>query len=315
LGAVENGRGMLSLVFAAVLCGNVTTPFAGTICAPNDGKKHAAMLLLGGGEGGDSMGGAASDFARHGYVAASVAYFGLPGLPQTLVSVPVETVKHAIDTLSARPDVNSVKLGILGVSKGGELALLAASTYPQIKVVVAIVPSPFAFMGLGKNETEGCSWSLDGKDLPCIPGDATAGMHVVRELVEHQPVAFAPFYDASRNANAATTEAATFPLQKIDGPVLCLSGGDDQMWNSRAHCAIAMRYFRDHDHRYADRAIDYPFAGHTFIMATHGDASAMLSDTTASATFLFGGTRHGDVVAATSAWKTIWAFLAKTLGR
>ncbi len=305
---------MLNLVFAAVLCSNVTAPFTGTVCTPNDGKKHAAMVLLGGSEGGNSMGGAASTFARHGYVTASVAYFGLKGLPQTLVSVPVETVKHAIDALRARADVLRDRIGILGMSKGGEFALLAASTYPQIKAVVAVVPSPFAYMGLTGNGTDGCSWSKDGKDLPCIPADSAAGMRVGMELSQGQPVAFKPFYDASRAANAAAVKAAMFPMERIEGPVLCLGGDDDQMWNSASQCDDAMRYLKAHHHRYADREINYPNAGHTFILADRGPSSAMTQVSEGGETFLFGGTKRGDVAAATVAWKAIWAFLRASLG-
>jgi len=277
---------MLNLVFAAVLCSNVTAPFTGTICTPNDGKKHAAMILLGGSEGGNSMGGTASLFARRGYVAASVAYFGLPGLPKTLISVPVETVQRAIAVLQTRSDVARNRLGILGVSKGGELALLAASTYPQIRAVVAIVPSPFSFMGLTGSGTGGCSWTKDGKDLPCIPADAMAGIQIGMALSQAKPVAFRPFYDASRNADSAVTKAATFPLERIDGPVLCLGGADDQMWNSAAHCDIAMQYLKAHHHRFADRETNYPNAGHTFFLATHGPSSAMLSVSGGGATFV-----------------------------
>ena len=304
---------MLNLVFAAVLCSNVTAPFTGTMCTPNDGKKHAAMIVLGGSEGGDSMGGTASTFARHGYVTASVAYFGIKGLPKTLVSVPVETVKRALEALAARPDVERSRIGILGISKGGEFALLAASTYPQIKAVVAIVPSPYAFMGLTANGTGGCSWSKNGKDLPCIPADLAAGMRVGMALSQGQPVAFKPFYDASRDADAATTKAATFPMERIRGPVLCLDGDDDAIWNSRAQCGDAMSYLKAHHHRYADREIDYPHAGHTFVMATHGQKSALIRESGGGMTFLFGGTPQGDVAAATASWKAIWAFLNASL--
>lgn len=305
---------MLNLVFAAVLCGNVTAPFTGTICAPNDGKRHAAMVLLGGSEGGNSMGGTAALFARHGYVTASVAYFGMPGLPKTLIGVPVETVRHAIEALQTRGDVKRDRVGILGISKGGELALLAASSYPQIKAVVAIVPSPFAFMGLTGSGTSGCSWTKGGKEVPCIPADPMAGMRIGMALSQGKPVAFKPFYDASRAADPAVTRAATFPMERIDGPVLCMGGDDDQMWNSAAHCDVALRYLREHRHAFADREIDYPNAGHTFFLATRGPSSALLSVSGGGETFLFGGTARGDAAAATDAWKRIWTFLQLSLG-
>jgi dienelactone hydrolase len=305
---------MLDLVFAAALCTPVTQPFVGTLCSPNDGKRHAAMIVLGGSEGGDSMKHVASMFANRGYVAASVAYFNAPGLPPTLVDVPVETVGHAIEALEARPDVRKEALGILGGSRGGELALLAASTYPQIKAVVAVVPSPYAYMGLGEYDIPtGCAWTYEGKPLPCIPPDGPAGQKIGQEFQTHQPIVLTPLYDASRNDDAAVTKAATFALQKIDGPVLCLGGKDDQMWDSQAHCDFTIQYLRSRHHPYRDREIVYPNAGHTFISAVHGPSSAVTQLSMGGATMAFGGTPAGDAEAATDAWKQIWNFLAATL--
>ncbi len=297
-------------------CTSMTKPFVGTICAPaGDPGKHPAMILLGGSEGGDSLSRIAPAFASHGYVAASVAYFAAPGLPQTLVNVPVETIKSAIDVLQSRPDVNANAIGIMGGSKGGELALLAASTYPQIKAVVAVVPSPFAYMGLGEfNAPTGCSWSENGKPLPCVPPDSKAGAKIGEAFQAHQPIVLAPFYDASRNADPQLTSKAFFPLQKIDGPVLCLSGDDDKMWNSDAQCALTMQYLRDHHHGFGDAQVAYPNAGHTFISAVRGPQSAVTSVTDGPVTMAFGGTAQGDVAAASAAWPKIWDFLAKALG-
>ena len=321
---------MLDLILAAALaapspstspvpaasCTKLTQPFTGTLCIPRAGKpKYPAMILLGGSEGGDSMARAAERFAAHGYVTASVAYFGVPGLPKTLVDVPVETVGAAVATLAKRDDVDASRIGIMGGSKGGELALLAASTYPRIKAVVAVVPSPIAYMGLGVNDAPtGCSWSEGGKPLPCVPASDAANQQIGMALMQHQPLVLRNLYDASRNADPATTKAAFFPLEKISGPVLCLSGQDDQMWNSTAQCDLAMAHLKDSHHAYADRAIAYPDAGHTFIGATHGPSSAVTSVDFGGVTMAFGGTKEGDAAAADAAWPVIWSFLASTLG-
>jgi dienelactone hydrolase len=273
------------------------------------------MILLGGSEGGDSLAKAAAFFAAHGYVAASVAYFGAPGLPKTLVDVPVETVGAALDALAKRPDVDASRIGIWGGSKGGELALLAASTYPQIKAVVAVVPSPIGYMGLGEyNRPTGCSWSAGGKTLPCVPPSDAADQQIIAEITEHQPVVLRALYDASRAADPAVTKAAFFPLERIAGPVLCLSGSDDQMWNSTAQCALAMDRLKGAHHPYADRAIDYPSAGHAFISAMHGPSSAATSIDAGGIVIALGGTKDGDVAAARAAWAATWAFLASSLG-
>jgi uncharacterized protein len=308
---------MLHLVLASILCSELTKPFTGTICSPNDGKRHPAMVLLSGSEGGNSMRSFARLFAEHGYVAASVAYFNASGLPPVLVDIPVETLKPALDALQTRSDVEAQHIGVLGGSKGGEFAFLAASTYPQFKAVVAFVPSPMAYMGLGANDIpEGCSWTVAGKPLPCIAPDSQAGMQIGMEAQSGQPMVLRPFYEASRQADPAQAKAAMFPLERIHGPVLCLAAGDDRMWNSAAQCAIAADYLRAQHHRYADRTIDYPRAGHLFYIALHGPRSAMnnypIPGTQTS--FAFGGTPQGDADAAQSAWSTIWRFLRSALG-
>jgi dienelactone hydrolase len=297
------------------VCRSAPAPVIGTLCAPPGSGKHPAMILLGGSDCGDSMSTLAATFAAHGYVAISVQYCGADGKPPYLIDVPVETVGAALTALSHRADVEQRRIGILGESKGGEFAMLAASTYPQITAVVADVPSPYAFMGLGADDLpSGCSWSKGGKPLPCIGPDSAAGQQIGMEFETGAPVSLKPLYDASRRADPSALAAATFPLEKIHGPVLCLAGADDAMWNSPSQCADAMRYLRGHNHRFIDTAIVYPNAGHLFLAATHGPKSAIVSVKAGASTFNFGGTAQGDVAAAKSAWATIWPFLRRTLG-
>ncbi|HTX60004.1 MAG TPA: acyl-CoA thioester hydrolase/BAAT C-terminal domain-containing protein [Verrucomicrobiae bacterium] len=295
-------------------CTDIAHPFAGTICVPrDDARKHPAMILLGGSEGGNSLRALAAVFAQKGYVAASVAYFGMPGLPPDLVDVPVETVGAALDALAKRPDVDSRRIGVFGDSRGGELALLAASTYPRIAAVVGDVPAPFASMGLGANDVPaGCPWSLNGKPLPCVPADPAANARIARAFLAHRQVALEPLYDASRLANPALTRAAFFHLERIHGPVLCLAGADDRMWNSSAQCSLALAYLKAHRHPYPDRAFDYPEAGHLFLFASSPQA-ALVSYRSAGATLLFGGTPQGDYAAARAGAKAMWSFLAAVL--
>jgi dienelactone hydrolase len=300
---------------SATACAPVTTPFVGTVCTPNDGKKHPAIILLGGSEGGDSQAKVAALFADRGYVAASAAYFGAPGTPAVLVNIPVETVGNALGALAKRDDVDATRIAIMGGSKGGELALLAAATYRQIKAVVALVPSPFAYMGLGQyNIPTGCSWTQNGKPLPCIPQDPKAGQAIGEEFLTHKPIVLRALYDASRAADPAVTAAATFHLERIAGPVLCLAAADDQMWNSQAQCDITMAYLRAHGHAFADKAITYPNAGHTFLSAAGGAKYAITSiPLPGGGSIEFGGTPDGDALAAQQALAQIYDFLAQAL--
>ena len=51
---------------------------------------------------------------------------------------------------------------------------------------------------------------------------------------------------------------ATIPVERINGPVLLISGEDDQMWPSRTLAEIAMERLRAHRHPYPDEHIAYP---------------------------------------------------------
>jgi dienelactone hydrolase len=291
----------------------VPAPFHGTLCAPYDGRRHPAVILFGGAEGGDSLHGLARDFAAHGYVAASVVYFGTPGAPATLVDVPVELAGAAIEAVARRQDVDGGRLALFGTSKGGEYALVAASTYPAVRAVVAAVPAPFAWFGLGEHGMPtGCAWSRGGRPLPCVPQDPVGAQEVGELYRTHQPISFRAAYERSR-ANETAVAAAFFPLEQIRGPVLCLAGDDDRMWSSRAHCEMVLARLRIHQHPHADRMISYPDAGHTFLTARAGPSSALVSVSVGGYEMLFDGTPEGDARAAEAAWVEIYRFLEAAL--
>ncbi|MEW6212266.1 MAG: acyl-CoA thioesterase/BAAT N-terminal domain-containing protein, partial [Acidobacteriota bacterium] len=123
----------------------------GRFYEPAGGGAHPAVLVLGGSEGGlqGSEPGAAL-LAAHGYAALALAYFGMEGLPKTLELIPLEYLKKGTDWLAAQPSVDRARLAVMGGSKGGELALLLAATFPELKAVVAYVPSGLVWQGIAQ---------------------------------------------------------------------------------------------------------------------------------------------------------------------
>ena len=289
------------------------TGFSGTICTPARSGKHPAILLLGGSEGGNSMAPLAPTYAQQGYVAASVAYFGIPGLPQTLQEIPVETVGRALSAIQNRDDVDPQRIAIFGISKGGELALLAASTYPQIHAVIADVPSPFAWEGIaaGPSSDRKSSWTLDAKPLPYLAYTDAMGRAFGTAFAAHTPLDLRPGYDASMSDRAGI-ERAFFPLEKINGPIFFLSAGDDRIWNSEWQSTLGITYLKNKHHPFADTSTVYPLAGHLFIFAT---PERPLTDAPFSGglQLLLGGTAQANVAAAADAWPRITTFLETAL--
>ena len=286
--------------------------FTGTICASVTPGKHPAIILLGGSEGGDQMANVAPQFANAGYVATSVAYFGLPGLPRLLELIPVETVGGALAELSKRPDVDPNRIAIFGISKGGELALLAASTYPQIHAVVADVPSPFGWESIpnGPVSMPQSSWTVAGKPAPFVPYGMAMAQAVGASYMQHKPLDLRPGYAAAM-ADKNAVSAAMYHLENIHGPVLCLAAQDDQIWDSPAQCMIAMSYLQAQHHPYADVSQTYDGAGHIFLFAT--PERPLIQAGQNGIQILLGGTAQANVAAAKQAWPKIFSFLASAL--
>ena len=87
---------------------------------PFDSKK--AIIVIGGSEGNEGIPRKVGNlFAENGITALGLCYWNMPNLPNTLVEIPVETIERAVNWLKAQ---GYVKIGIYGLSKGAEFALL-----------------------------------------------------------------------------------------------------------------------------------------------------------------------------------------------
>jgi hypothetical protein len=284
----------------------------GTFFAPADGKRHPAIVVLGGSEGGlhDDQ---ARVLAEHGYAAFALAYFGVDPLPSKLRAIPLETVSRGIDWLVARPEVDGARIGILGTSKGGEFALLAASREPRIRATAALVPSAYVWFDLafdGGGETS--SWSAGGSPVSYIPSDPVADMAVGRAFGSGGAVSFRDTFNASyAAASPAVRERARIPVEKIGGAVLCIGGGDDLEWDSAAACSLV------HDRRHAarrdakDEMVVEPGAGHALPFS---GKPAPRSYPAGPATIVLGGTPDANGRGGADARDRVIAFFTKVLG-
>jgi dienelactone hydrolase len=130
---------------------------------PKPGRPRPAVVAIGGSEGGIGMVDEAALLAAHGYPAMALGYFRGPGLPRDLRDVPLEYFARAARWIAAQPGVDRKRIVILGASRGGEGALIVASTFPRIfHGVIGLVPSA---MVNGSFPEGGAAWTLHGKPL------------------------------------------------------------------------------------------------------------------------------------------------------
>ncbi len=284
----------------------------GTFFAPSDGKRHPAIVVVGGSEGGlhDEQ---ARMLAEHGYAALALAYFGVDPLPSKLRAIPLETVTRGIDWLVARPEVDGTRIGMLGTSKGGELALLVASREPRIHAIAAVVPSAYVWFDVAfDGGAETSSWSAGGAPVAYIPSDPVADMAVGRAFGSGGTVSFRDTFNASyAAATPAVRERATIPVEKIAGAVLCIAGGDDREWDSPGACAIV------HDRRHAarrdakDESMVEPGAGHGMPFSGKPVPGSYPAG---PATIVLGGTPEANGRGGADARDHVIAFFNKVLG-
>jgi dienelactone hydrolase len=173
--ALVNGRRVASVVLtrrgaaAGVTYRDTTLSdegFVGTYWAAPPGPPGPAVLQIGGSEGRHSYIPAAV-LASHGYPTLSLAYFKEPGLPTTLKDIPLEYFAKALRWLAVQPGVDPQRVMILGVSRGGEGALLIGSTYPQL--VYGVIASTPSDQVIGASPGPGDAWTLGGKPVPKGP--------------------------------------------------------------------------------------------------------------------------------------------------
>jgi hypothetical protein len=86
-------------------------------------------------------------------------------LPETLENIPLETIEKALLWLNQQPFVAKDCFGIVGASRGGELAILSASLFPQIRAVVGYTASGVIWEGIGDGKP---AWTFRGQPFPYL---------------------------------------------------------------------------------------------------------------------------------------------------
>lgn len=289
----------------------------GTLFLPPGEGPHPAVLVVSGGGGGvDEYWGAM--LASHGYAALNLAHFNMPGLPRGLVNIPLEYFENAIRWMRAQPWSGNGFLAVWGASRGGELALLLGATFPDINAVSAWMPSGVVFWALGLAEPGDtrpqAAWTFRGKPLPYLQESNPAAEHAPVPQ-PGQPMAYAPVY-LGHLRDAHAVERATIPVENIRGPVLLVSGTDDQMWPSSVLADIAMRRLETHRFAFPYRHLKYESAGH-LILIPYGPrttrALGLRVEGFSGHLYSQGGTPRADAEAGADAWRSLLDFLAESV--
>jgi dienelactone hydrolase len=290
----------------------------GTLFLPAGKGPWPAVIVLGG-SGGGLWASPAAFLAAKGYAALALAYFNYEDLPTSLENIPLEYFQTAVHWLQARDDTRSNSIAVFGVSRGGELSLLLGATFPEVHAVVAISPSSVLWGGLGTdaNSYRVPAWTYQGKSLPFIDGRLSDEQwEKVSRILKQNPLDNVPLFQAYLD-DQATVARASIPVEKIDGPVLLISGNDDQLWPSTEMADMVMRRLNQARHPFPDLHLAYSGAGHGLPFPNMPTTVNVIVHPVTKDKLSLGGDPEHSAAAAADAWPRIIDFLNKSfnLGR
>ncbi len=292
---------------------------AGRFFRPASGAIRGAVIVLGGSGGGLGWSGdVAAQLAAEGYAALALAYFCWPGLPKRLVGIRLEYIAAAIRWLERTLASEGSPVAVIGASRGAELALLAASKFPQVRVVVAVAPSSVAWGPDGGIGDIGRSaWTFGGRALPAMrspsawwPPRSVVG--ILSSWVLRTPWRNTPLVVKSLQAADAVARAA-IPVEQIKGHVLLISGGDDQLWPSRQMGEAIIARLEAAGHQFEARHLSYDGAGHAVSILETDDYPTRIRHPITGLVYDLGGSETVNREASSSARTEALAFLGRHL--
>ena len=297
---------MDSFLFDGVRPRNINeVGFQANYFAKNVAEKKAAIVLIGGGQWGDYWG---QQFAHKGFVGLSLPYTRLEGLPKLPEEINLEYVENAISWLKKQPEVDPEKIVVMGASRNAELALVVASTLPElVSGVVAYAPSSVSWsntvLPYNSNDLKP-SWKYQGADIPYIPMDKISGS-------DSDKIETLEYWKSGLDKTDYVTQA-TIKVEKINGPILLFSGLDDMVWPSALMADMIEQRIKESDFNNSFQSIKYEKAGHLISSNPEMNSdyrTGKMNINGKDYEFEFGGTKEGDQKAKQDAKMRLFEFI------
>ena len=184
---------------------------------------------------------------------------------------PIERFGKAIEFLRSQ---GVSKIGIIGASTTGMLALIAASYYPEITLTVAFSPSDFVMEGFYRDGKDGMderpgdgesTVSWNGEPLPYLPFAYRHPEYWLKIKEESKAggdmVASRKMFDESERRHPLQEEEK-IKVENIKGKIVCIGAEDDVLWDT-------CRYIRRMQNRLASLPHDSVFEAWTYEYGTH----------------------------------------------
>lgn len=184
---------------------------------------------------------------------------------------PLERFGKAIAFLKEQ---GCAKIGIVGASTTGMLALIAASFYSEITLTVAFSPCDFVMEGFYRDGKDGMrerpgekesTVSLGGEPLPYLPY-AYRHPEYWQKIIEESraggdKIASRRMFDESERCHPLR-EDEKIKIERIKGRIICIGAEDDVLWDT-------CKYIRRMEQRLSELPHDCAYEAWLYEHGTH----------------------------------------------
>ncbi|MFY0698954.1 MAG: prolyl oligopeptidase family serine peptidase [Balneola sp.] len=189
-------------------------------------NKQPLFVGFGGGGGGN-------DWARNylkvkrdslnqkGYAVLAIGYFKSQGTPEQLDRISLDAIRDTILSIAQHPQIDESKIILFGGSRGGELVLNLASRYKEFNGVIAASASNVTFPAITLYANTS-SWTYQNKEVSYVPAPFKTIIPALKGDLYAAHALMLEDKEAVKNAEIA--------VENINGPVLILSGKNDDQW-------------------------------------------------------------------------------------
>ncbi|NWJ11063.1 ACNT2 acyltransferase, partial [Crypturellus undulatus] len=230
--------------------------------------------------------------ASRGFAVLALAFFAYEDLPRVLAKLDLEYFEEAADLLLRHPKVRGPGLGVIGVSKGAEVALAMATFLPHVAATVWINGSSFV---------HGIPLLYKGLRIPPMPYRSEHLMFTEWGALDN--------YSILGDPRDPTHSASAIPVEKIQGKVLFVVGEADRSFKSKLSAEVAMARMRKDSYR----LLSYAGAGH-LIEPPCSPLCSVSGIRGTPAPVLWGGEPQAHARAQEHSWQEIVRFLELHLG-
>ncbi|XP_027554564.1 acyl-coenzyme A amino acid N-acyltransferase 2-like [Neopelma chrysocephalum] len=230
--------------------------------------------------------------ASRGFAVLALAFFAYDDLPRVLAQLDLQYFEEAADFLLRNPKVRGPGLGVVGVSKGAEVALAMASFLPQVVATVWINGTAFL---------HGNPLVYKDLSIPPIPYHVEHILLTEVGAMDNSAV-FADPRDPAYRASA-------IPVENVRGKVLFVVGEADRSFNSKLFAELALARMPPE----SGRILSYPGAGH--LIEPPGSPLCSISSIRGTPRpLVWGGEPQPHARAQEHSWHEIVQFLEQQLG-